>query len=79
MTCSKKQFIEIDSTENILSFSVEDIQDAEVNILVYSERQPSSVRLADKEDTWQYIEAKHIVKINLKYKETGIKTIKVVK
>jgi len=79
VTCSKKQFPSIESDEQSLSFSVEDIKDTEVSVLVYSEKPPSSIQLSAERDTWDYIAAKQIVKINLKYNESGIKTIKVLK
>jgi len=83
VTCSRKQFPMIKSTEELFIFSIEDIAGAIVNIIVYSNKKPSSINFEDgtalKENnttnSWKYISDTNIVQINLKFEKSEIKTI----
>jgi hypothetical protein len=79
VTCSKKQFPNVESTEDSLTFSIEDIKGAQVNILVYAEQKPSLIQIKNgkklDESSWKYIAASYKVIITLKFDKDEIKTI----
>ena len=75
VTCSKKQFPKVSSTENSLTFTVEDIKGSELEILVFSNTKPSSIQFEDgkmleegnSKNAWKYISATHKVLISLQF------------
>jgi hypothetical protein len=79
VTCSKKQFPKVESTEGSLTFLVEDIKGANVKVLVYSEQKPSSVQLKEgsklDENSWKYLSGTHKVLIDLKFDKNEIITV----
>ncbi|MFX1304322.1 MAG: hypothetical protein ACFE9X_13285 [Promethearchaeota archaeon] len=76
VTCSKKLFTNVNSTKDSLSISVENIEGAMVNLLIYSENRPSSIQV-DKNiiDSWNYKESSQIIILNLKFETAGKKEI----
>ncbi|MFX0140114.1 MAG: hypothetical protein ACFFDN_41115, partial [Candidatus Hodarchaeota archaeon] len=70
ITCSKKMFIGIETTKNSISFLVENIKEAIVKILIYSENPPYSIQV-DKElfNLWNYNESLNLIELNLKFEK----------
>ncbi|MHA1291523.1 MAG: hypothetical protein ACTSQJ_02515 [Promethearchaeota archaeon] len=87
ITCSKKQFLLIESTEESLTFSFEDIKGASQKILLYSETKPSSIQIKNgdlisengEKNSWKYISATKKIELNLFFNKSEIKTIKITK
>ena len=76
ITCSKKLFITIKATKDSLSFSVENIKDAIVKLLIYSENRPSSIQVDKKLlDLWNYDESLNVIELNLKFKTLSKKEV----
>jgi hypothetical protein len=68
ITCSKKMFINVETTKDSLSFFVENIKDAIVKILIYSENRPSSIKVNKKLiDLWNYDENLNLIELELKF------------
>ncbi|MHA1148849.1 MAG: hypothetical protein ACTSR8_11485 [Promethearchaeota archaeon] len=74
--CSKKQFPLVQSTANTLTFSIEDIENSEVSLILFSEHEPSSVESDDcTEISWDYDPSNYKIKITLKFKKQSRKKI----
>ncbi len=78
--CSKKLFPEVNATTDSLSFSIENIKDAEINISIYSENKPTSIQINNSLiNSWKYNKLEKIIKLNVKFDATGKKNIKIQK
>lgn len=83
VTVSKKQFPLVESTADALTFRIEDIEEADTEIYVFSEQKPSKILIKGMDDTeedevtgdWEYIGAKHLVIIHLHFATSEIKEI----
>ncbi|MFX1326968.1 MAG: hypothetical protein ACFE91_02335 [Promethearchaeota archaeon] len=76
VTCSKKLIIDLHSTEDSIIFSVNNIKDSIAELLVYSEKKPSSIQVDHNAlNTWFYDEFSKIIKLTLKFEVSGKKEI----
>ncbi|MFX0104085.1 MAG: hypothetical protein ACFE75_01185 [Candidatus Hodarchaeota archaeon] len=76
VTCSRKMFTKINATKDTLNFSVEDIKNTIIKILVYSENEPSSIQV-DKRllDSWNYDDSLNIIELKLNFEKDGKKHV----
>ncbi len=83
VTCSKKQFTAVNSTDNDLTFSIEDLSNSSAKILIYSEKKPSKIQyqsgssIEEKEgdNAWIYEKNTKLIRLNLKFNDNIAKTI----
>ncbi|MFW9819930.1 MAG: hypothetical protein ACFFE5_09995, partial [Candidatus Thorarchaeota archaeon] len=76
VTCSSKLIMEIYSTENSLVFSVENLKDADIRLLVYSESRPSSIQIDNKlVDSWNYDNDINLIEMNIIFDMSGRKEV----
>ncbi|MFX1568824.1 MAG: hypothetical protein ACFFCV_10720 [Promethearchaeota archaeon] len=76
ITCTGKLIIQIDATANNLTFTIENIKDATIKLLIYSEERPNSVKV-DNEliNSWIYNIENKKLEVNLKFNKTCRKEV----
>ncbi|MFX1573563.1 MAG: hypothetical protein ACFFB0_12505 [Promethearchaeota archaeon] len=78
VTCAKKLFQEVNATTDSLSFSIENIKDAEITILVYAENKPTSIKINNNLiNSWKYTKLQKLIKFGVKFDISGKKNIKI--
>ena len=72
--------MDMSSTKDSLTFSVKNISNANVKLLIYSEIKPKTIQVDDKSfNSWKYSELSNIIDVNLNFKNGGKKIIKILK
>jgi len=68
VTCSGKLIIKVKNINDSLNFTVENIKNTVVQLLIYSENKPTSIRV-DNEiiSSWDYNKENNKIKLNLKF------------
>ncbi|MHA1336038.1 MAG: hypothetical protein ACTSPW_09825 [Promethearchaeota archaeon] len=83
ITCSDKQFPSVSSDNNSLKLTIEDVLNAETEVIIYSEKKPKSVKLeggnelayGNGKDSWYYLAGTYKVVIKLSFDDTTQKNI----
>ena len=72
--CSSKLIIDFNSTENSIVFSLEDLEDANIELPIYSENSPNSIQIDNKlVDSWNYNIDINLIELNIVFEKSGIK------
>ncbi len=68
VTCSNKLIIDLNSTENSMNISVENIKNTDVRLFVYSENKPASIQI-DNEliDSWTYNYEIKLIELKIRF------------
>ncbi|MFX0023133.1 MAG: hypothetical protein ACFE9S_12470 [Candidatus Hermodarchaeota archaeon] len=76
ITCSSKLIVEIKSNENSMVFSVENLKDADIRLLIYSEHRPGSIQVDNKlVDSWDYINDINLIELRIVFDKSGRKEV----
>jgi len=79
ITCSGRLIININASRDFLNFIVENIKNKVVNLLIYSEKRPTSIQV-DKTpiNSWSYDEVINIIELNLKFEKFSKKEVLII-
>ncbi|MFX0006843.1 MAG: hypothetical protein ACFFAV_08955 [Candidatus Hermodarchaeota archaeon] len=76
ITCSSKLIIDVNSTKNSMVFSVENLEGADIKLLIYSENNPSSIQIDNKlVDSWNYDNDINLIELSIVFEKSGIKEV----
>ncbi|MFW9826804.1 MAG: hypothetical protein ACFFEY_04185 [Candidatus Thorarchaeota archaeon] len=80
VSCSKKLIKQVLVTENSLYFTVENIKDTKVRLLIYSEEKPSFIYVDnDVFNSWDFSKELNKIALELKFDKNSIKEVLILK
>ncbi|MFX1387425.1 MAG: hypothetical protein ACFE9M_09435 [Promethearchaeota archaeon] len=78
ITCSRKLIINFNTTNDSLNFTVEYMKDKVINLLIYSEKRPTSIQVDnDLKNSWDYDAVMKKIEIILNFEEFNKRNISI--